>query len=94
MNIITHTFLHKQKLRLFIYDVNQEEGGHENLGNFANSWGYCLFFFGGGGGGVERPSFFPSYAKFFFTVQCCLSISPENTGFLGGRDKQQLPVMV
>ena len=52
MNIITHTFLHKQKLRLFIYDVNQEEGGHENLGNFANSWGYCLFFGGGGGGGV------------------------------------------
>ena len=58
MNIITHTFLHKQKLRLFIYDVNQEEGGHENLGNFANSWGYCLFFFGGGAGGWRDPLFF------------------------------------
>ena len=58
MNIITHTFLHKQKLRLFIYDVNQEEGGHENLGNFANSWGYCLFFLGGGAGGGRDPLFF------------------------------------
>ena len=61
MNIITHTFLHKQKLRLFIYDVNQEEGGHENLGNFANSWGYCLFFLGGGRGGGET---------LFFSIIC------------------------
>ena len=66
MNIITHTFLHKQKLRLFIYDVNQEEGGHENLGNFANSWGYFLFFGGAGVNGGVGDSFFSIICKVLF----------------------------
>ena len=38
VNTIIH-FLYKHKLRLFIYDVQQEQGAHENLGNFANGYG-------------------------------------------------------
>ena len=39
MNTINHLFTKTDKLRSFIYDVQQEEGGHENLGNFANGYG-------------------------------------------------------
>ena len=36
MYAIIHFFIETDKLSSFIYDVQQEEGGHENLGNFAN----------------------------------------------------------
>ena len=39
MNAIIHFFTQTDKLRSFIYDVQQEEGGHENLANFANGYG-------------------------------------------------------
>ena len=39
MNTIIHFFTWKDKLRPLIYDIQQEEGGHENLGNFANVYG-------------------------------------------------------
>ena len=34
-----HSFTRTDKLWPFIYDVQQEEGGHENLDNFANGYG-------------------------------------------------------
>ena len=39
VNTIIHSFTSTDKLRSFIYDVQQEEGGHETLGNFANDYG-------------------------------------------------------
>ena len=39
INTIIHYFTLTDKLRSFIDDVQQEEGGHENLGNFANGYG-------------------------------------------------------
>ena len=39
MNTIIHFFTETDKLRSFIYDAQQEKGGHENLGNFANGYG-------------------------------------------------------
>ena len=38
MNAIIHYFTETDKLRSLIYDVQQEEGGHENLDNFANGY--------------------------------------------------------
>ena len=39
MNTIIDFFTWTDKLRSLIYDVQQKEGSHENLGNFANSYG-------------------------------------------------------
>ena len=39
INRIIHFFPWIDKLWSFNYDVQQEEWGHENLGNFANSYG-------------------------------------------------------
>ena len=39
MNKIIHFFAKTDKLWLFIYDVQEEEGGHKNLDNFANGYG-------------------------------------------------------
>ena len=39
MNTIIHFFAWTDKLRSFIYDVQEEKRGHENLGNFANGYG-------------------------------------------------------
>ena len=38
MNAIIHYFTETDKLKSLIYDVQQEEGGHENLDNFANGY--------------------------------------------------------
>ena len=39
MNTIIHFFESTDKLRSFIYDIQQEEGGHQTLGIFANDYG-------------------------------------------------------
>ena len=39
MNIIIHFFTKTDQLLSFINDVNHEEGGQENLANFANGFG-------------------------------------------------------
>ena len=39
MYTLIHLFTQTGKLRSFIYDIQEEEGGHENLGNFANGYG-------------------------------------------------------
>ena len=39
LNTIIHFLKKTDKLRSFIYEVQQAEGGHENLGNFANGYG-------------------------------------------------------
>ena len=39
MNKIIHFFTSTDKLRSFIDGVQQEQGGHENLENFANGYG-------------------------------------------------------
>ena len=39
MSTIVNFFTSTDRLRAFICDVQQEEGGHENLGNFANGYG-------------------------------------------------------
>ena len=39
MYTVFHFFTQTDKLWLFIYDVQQEEEGHENLGDFPNSYG-------------------------------------------------------
>ena len=53
MNTTIHFFTWTDKLWSFIYDVQQKEGGHENLGIFA------IFNFLG-----EGSLFFPTYVKF------------------------------
>ena len=55
MSTIINFFTSTDRLRAFIYDVQQEEGGHGNLGNFANGYGQ---FFG------RRSLFFPTYLEF------------------------------
>ena len=37
MNTIIHFFTYTDKLRSFIHDVQQEDRGHEHLGNFENT---------------------------------------------------------
>ena len=39
INTIIHFLTYTDTLRSFIYDVQQEKEGHENLGNFANNFG-------------------------------------------------------
>ena len=39
MNTITRFFTETDQLWSFIYNIQQEEGRHENLGNFANDYG-------------------------------------------------------
>ena len=39
MNTAIHFFTQADKLRSFIYDAQQEEGGHEYLDNFWNGYG-------------------------------------------------------
>ena len=38
MNTIIHFFILTDKLRSFIDDVQQEQRGHENLGNFVKGY--------------------------------------------------------
>ena len=39
INTIMHFLTWTDKLRSIMYDVQQEEEGHENLDNFANGYG-------------------------------------------------------
>ena len=39
VNKIIHFFTKTDKLQSFIYDVQQEKGGHKYLGNFTNDYG-------------------------------------------------------
>ena len=55
MKTIIHFLTQTDKLRSFIYDVQQEEGGREHSGNFAND---LINFLGGG------SLFFLTYVKF------------------------------
>ena len=39
INTIIHLFTETDKVKSFIYDFQQVEGGQENLGHFANRYG-------------------------------------------------------